>query len=170
MAAAAPIDNHPAFEARDKRGLWIFKLDQAFSIQTAWTGISFAAHWLTIREDGLLTIAKDYAWDGCSFKRSVLDLFIVGTPDGIVDIRTMKPRTYYASLVHDVLYQYYGYHGISRLAIDKFFQQNLRQGHFALAGVYYRVVRLLGGLGFHKRRLVWQGELVYWQDWLEGRE
>lgn len=169
MSEAAHVDAHPAFEPREKHSLWIFKLDQDFSLQTDWKGIDFQARWLRIREDGLLTIPAGYAWDGCSFKLSVLDLFIIGTPDGIIDIVTMKPRTYYASLVHDVLYQYYGYHGIPRIEIDRNFRFMLRKSHFALASVYYRAVRLLGGLGF-MRPMVWEGERVYWRGWVKGRE
>jgi hypothetical protein len=50
-----------------------------------------------------------------------LDLCVIGTPDGVVNIHTMRPKAYYASLVHDALYQYLGWHGISRASADRCF-------------------------------------------------
>ena len=164
------IDDHPAFQSRNKRGPWIFKLAESFQIQVPWTGISFQAAWLDIREDGLLTIPKDYVWDGCSIKWNLFDLLIIGTPDGIIDINTMQPKTYYCSLVHDVLYQYYGYHGIPRLEIDRWFHTMLRRAHFAPAGIYYRAVRLLGGKAANGRAMVRQDGTEYFRDWLQARE
>ncbi len=94
-------------------GPWIFKLTEDFTLETDCTGITFRSDWFMISEDGRMTIRKGYAWDGNSVKIDVFDLFIIGTPDGVIDVQTMKPKTWYASLVHDALYQYYGYHGSS---------------------------------------------------------
>ena len=63
--------------------------------------------------DGRLIIPREYTWDGCTPKFSILDIFVIGTPDGIKNINTGKPKTYFASLVHDVLYQYFRWHEIS---------------------------------------------------------
>ena len=49
---------------------------------------------------------KGYAWDGCSPKFQILDL-IFGTHDGAISENTGKAVTYYASMVHDVLYQFH---------------------------------------------------------------
>ncbi|HOT63472.1 MAG TPA: hypothetical protein PLU93_11490, partial [Treponemataceae bacterium] len=113
-----------------------------------------------------------YAWDGNSKKFNVLDLFIVGTPDGIVDIRTMKPKTWYASLAHDALYQYYGYHGLSLAEMDRVYLQFAREADFALAGVYYACVRALGWLFFigKKTRSLACGEraIILYESFLES--
>ena len=61
---------------------------------------------LQIFENGIIRVKEGYAWDGCSPKFNILDLFVLGTPDGIRDIETGKAKTYYASLVHDALYQF----------------------------------------------------------------
>jgi hypothetical protein len=63
-------------------------------------------------------------------KTSMFDMFVVGTPDGIVDIKTMKPKTYNASMVHDALYQYFKWYdfceGLAAEAkvVDRFFKDH----------------------------------------------
>ena len=60
---------------------------------------------LVVRKSGKVTVPSSYAWDGCSPKGCLFD-FVVGTPDGVVDTGTKRPKTYYASLVHDAMYQF----------------------------------------------------------------
>jgi hypothetical protein len=60
---------------------------------------------LILRRPDEITVTARYAWDGCSPKLCVWDL-LLGTPDGVVDSATKQPKTYYASLVHDALYQF----------------------------------------------------------------
>lgn len=91
--------------------------------------------------DGKIIINNGYAWNGCSPMFSVLDLFILKTPDGIIDIKTGKQKAYYASLVHDALYQY---KPISRKNADKIFYELLKDSDFIMAKPYYYAVRLLG--------------------------
>src|SRR5713226_6292632 len=91
---------------------WVFTLpedfswDSGFTIPGAWefrdkTG----AVRLILRPSGRITVTRRYAWDGCSPKMCVFDI-LLGTPDGVVDSTTKQPKTYYASLVHDALYQF----------------------------------------------------------------
>ncbi len=147
-----PMTTLPDFETyqRDKRSVWIFKLKEDYTRTTDFTGHTFEAEWLRIDADGLVTILKDYAWNGASPKFSLLDLAVVGTPDGIIDIESCKPRTYFATLVHDALYQYYPWHRISRQAIDELFLAMLKEKRFKLARLYYVAVRLFGGFGKKK--------------------
>ena len=68
-----------------------FKMTEDYSYQSDWQlETEYCSRWLHIsvkaNNDG-------YSWDGCTPKRSVLNLFILGTPDGHVDLRTMKPYT-----------------------------------------------------------------------------
>ena len=94
--------------------------------------------YVTIR-DGWLYIYNGYAWDGCTPKKSVLGLFFIGTPDGHINYRTNKAFCYYASLVHDALYQY----GIgTKQYADRLFLNMLKD--FPLRKLYYCVVRRFG--------------------------
>jgi len=126
-----------------------FKLDKTFSCETGWTlHEAFDSKWLAITSDGILTIKNDtegYCWDGCTPKWSLLNLLIIGTPDGHIDHRTMKPFTYHASLVHDALYQYLDSVPVSKEKIDLLFLSML--GDFKLRKVYYLIVKYFGGKG-----------------------
>ena len=66
---------------------------------------------------------------------------------GIVDETTNKPKTYYASLVHDALYQFLGDETMpySRQEMDQLFLALMNESRFSLATVYYRVVWAIGG-------------------------
>ena len=97
----------------------------------------------------MINISKGYAWNGCSPKFSFMDLFIIGTPDGINDYRTGKPKTYYASLVHDFLYQFKKQHGLSRKQCDMIFIGMLKDTKFFLRHIYYIAVRLVGWMFWH---------------------
>jgi hypothetical protein len=140
------IEEHPDFYERDKHSLWIFKLSEEYKRQTSFVGKKFVSKWLRIDEDGTITVPKEYAWNGATPKWSILDLFVLGTPDGIIDIHTMKPRVYYPSLVHDSLYQYLKWHQISRAEADKLLLDMLGETDFFLRYLYYWVVRALGGI------------------------
>lgn len=102
--------------------------------------------WLEISENGDIIIkgthANGYAWDGCTPKFNIFDLFLIGTPDGRTIVNTGKPITYYASLVHDVLCQFRKDIGISRRQADKVFLIYL--GDFNLRYIYYIAVRAYG--------------------------
>jgi hypothetical protein len=105
--------------------------------------------WLEIQDDGKIIVKcshKDgYAWDGCSPKCNFIDL-IIGTPDGRLDFTTEHQITYYASMIHDALYQYKSEIRLSRKEVDLIFKLNLKKSTFKLALIYYFFVRLLGGM------------------------
>ena len=90
-------------------------------------------------------MSADYAWDGCTPKFCLLDV-LLGVPDGAVDSRTGKVKTYYASLVHDALYQFLDV-GLpyNRKDADDFFLCLMEETGFILRQIYYRAVRLFGG-------------------------
>ena len=101
---------------------------------------------LVIYPDGRALIRAHYAWDGCTPKFAVFDIAF-GTPDGVPNERTRKPKTYYASLVHDVLYQFIDVHlPIARRDADEAFFDLLVRDSFAPRYVYWSAVRLFGGL------------------------
>lgn len=126
-----------------------FKIMNDYVHESGWKlDTAYSSKWLEISTSGQIKIkANDsgYAWDGCTPKWSVLNLFIIGVPDGHVDYRTMKPYTYYASLVHDALYQYLDSVPVSKNKIDLLFLEMLND--FKLRKIYYYFVKYLGGRG-----------------------
>ncbi len=102
---------------------------------------------LRISQDGLITVFKGYAWDGCSPKLRVFDWCYIGAPDGTVKKVTGKPKTYFASLIHDALYQFMDHPEmpLTRKEMDKLFLALMQQSRFSLRGVYYLAVRTVGG-------------------------
>ena len=83
-------------------------------------GIYLASEYVFIC-DGYITIKKGYAWNGCSY-----------VPD--------FKGTYYASLVHDALYQY----KINRNVADLVFYDLMKRDKFIGSCVYYKGVRIFG--------------------------
>jgi uncharacterized protein DUF1353 len=101
---------------------------------------------LIVRRSGTITVTRRYAWDGCSPKLCVLDV-LLGTPDGVVDSTTKQPKTYYASLVHDALYQFL-LDGLpyKRRQADKCFLRLMAETGFVPRYLYWAAVRLFGWL------------------------
>lgn len=96
--------------------------------------------WVKV-EECVMTVKAGYTWNGCSPKRNILDLKITGTPEGVIDFRTGKPKTYYASLCHDARYQYrIG----SKKNADNCFLLMMEEANFALAKAYYWAVHKFG--------------------------
>ncbi len=101
---------------------------------------------LIVHRSGIITVAASYAWDGCSPKFCAFDL-LIGTPDGVVDSRTGHPKTYYASLVHDAMYQFL-LDGLpfSRGQVDGCFRRLMAETGFGPRWLYWAAVRLFGWL------------------------
>lgn len=101
---------------------------------------------------GIIRIHAGYAWDGCSPKFRIGN-HLVGTWDGFVNKRTGLQQMYYASLVHDALYQFvidYPGFGLTREDADDIFLTLADRDGFPLAVPYYYAVRILGGI-YHRR-------------------
>ena len=129
-----------------KRVKYLFTLEQDFELaHPIFEGITFIAPFVMIAA-GKLIIKEGYSWDGNTPQFKVFGLVRIGTPNGRINPETGKPKTYYASLVHDALYQYFPYHGISRKAIDDLYYEMLKQADFKGAGVYHKAVRAFGGI------------------------
>jgi len=111
---------------------------------------------MVIDKKGKITVKERYTWDGCTPKFSVFDLFIFGTPDGIRFRLTDKPKTYYASLVHDALYQFLPEmdesHGITRRDADDIFRDILIKYEFAPNWIYWLAVRAFGWIAIPIRK------------------
>lgn len=135
----------------NKRKVWRFVHQEDEYLTTNVFGLNYESEngFLKISPDGKIHINgscyNGYAWDGCTPKWEFLD-FTMGTPDGRLDYLTLKPMTYYASMVHDILYQHKAEIPISRLTADKLFYKLLKESGFMWAGFYYAMVRIAGGL------------------------
>ncbi len=117
---------------------------------------------LTVERGGRLTVTQGYAWNGCSPKFFVLDL-LVGTPDGAVFKPTGKPKTYFASMVHDALYQFLDTGSpIKRADADKCFFRLLEESQFVLRHAYWLAVRVFGWFVWRGKKRVrkWHGRVV----------
>lgn len=90
--------------------------------------------WLRIVR-GTIFVRAGYSWDGCS-----------SAPDGATDPTTGKPITYYASCVHDALYQFIKTRDFpyTRAQCDGIFYRLLREAGFPFARLYWLGVRLFG--------------------------
>lgn len=101
---------------------------------------------LVLEKDGKITVKADYAWDGCTPKFCIFDV-LIGVSDGAVHAVTGRPKTYYASLVHDALYQFHGdAMPYARADADRFFLRLMKETGFAPRHVYYFFVRLFGSV------------------------
>lgn len=143
-------------------------------IQTNITGKSFESAWLKVENSGKITVKGDhgngYAWDGCSPK---IKLFgkIIGTPDGRIDPKTNKPKTYYASMFHDAIYQFKKADRmlISRKESDIIFKIMLQKSTFKPWKLYYRGVRWGGVfLGKWNSKRTQKGIKITAYSWLEN--
>lgn len=101
-------------------------------------------------KNGSVTIYKGYAWDGCTPKYKI-GSYTFGIWDGIKS-STDLPVTYYASLLHDALYQFYDLKvPFTRKEIDKLFLEFIPKG-FKARYIYYIFVRLFGRFAMYLRR------------------
>ena len=82
--------------------------------------VYYSSDWLHI-SNGYITIDKGYSWNGCSY-----------VPD--------FKGTYYASLVHDALYQY----KVDRKIADLVFYDLMKRDNFKLKWIYYKGVYFFG--------------------------
>jgi hypothetical protein len=135
-----------AYPARRRKGVYKFVITEDVQYETPIKNKEFENEWLKVEKTGKITVkgshGNGYAWDGCSPKINILDIFLFGTPDGLMNVNTGKPVTYYASLIHDILYQFRKDIPISRKTADDIFLIYL--GDFRLKSLYYAAVRFFG--------------------------
>ena len=141
---------------------WIFVLDQDFVFNVSSylskdfsEGCAFidrsGKRRLEIHPNGDAKVLANYSWDGCTPKFAIWDI-VFGTPDGIPNNKTTKPKAYYASLLHDALYQFLDADlPMSRANADRVFLALLTRDGFGPKWVYYAAVRVFGGFRFFTR-------------------
>jgi hypothetical protein len=130
---------------------WIYVLHEDAHKKTSIKSRSFKNDWLSLDAEGNIIVKKNYAWDGCSPKGAFLDQ-IWGTPDGMIDLKTEKPKTYLASLFHDVLYQFGSQTGVTRSEADQLFLACMKEMDFFWAYPYYAAVRAFGWLFYDRAK------------------
>ncbi len=131
--------------------VYVYCIKDDYKYPSSIKGDKFENEWLKLDEDGTIIVRgsnkNGYAWDGCSPKIKIKDVYF-GTPEGVLNFETGRSKTYYASLIHDVLYQFSEQikSFVKRKQADREFDIILKQHKFEFARLYYGVVRLLSWL------------------------
>ncbi len=129
--------------------VYVYCIKEDYPYKSSIAGRQFENDWVRLDPDGTITIKgkhdRGYAWDGCSPKMKIGDLYF-GTSEAVLNDITRQPKTYYASLVHDVFYQFNKdvRSFIRREEIDKEFYNILKRDGFKFAKLYHRFVRAFG--------------------------
>ncbi|MCX5668892.1 MAG: hypothetical protein NTX89_02060 [Candidatus Omnitrophica bacterium] len=136
--------------------VYVYCIKEDYRYQSSLTGSEFENEWFKLSPDGMVIVmgthSKGYAWDGCSPKFKIKDIYI-GVPEAVLNFGTGQSKTYYASLVHDVFYQFSKKvrSCIKRKEVDREFYVILRRDNFRFASLYYFFVRMLGWIWWYRR-------------------
>ena len=136
--------------------VYVYCIKEDYPYKSSITGRSFENEWLRLDLDGTITIKgtnkRGYAWDGCSPKMKIGDIYF-GTFEAVLNDDTRQSRTYYASMIHDVFYQFNKdvRSFVSRKEIDLEFYNILKRDDFRFAKVYYYGVRAFGWIWWYSR-------------------
>jgi len=129
--------------------VYVYCIKEDYPYKSSITGRQFENEWFKLDSDGTITVkgthARGYAWDGCSPKMKIGDIYF-GTSEAVLNDDTRQPKTYYASLIHDVFYQFNKdvRPFIRREEIDVEFYNILKRDEFRFAKVYHWFVRAFG--------------------------
>ena len=156
---------------------WLYRLDRNYSWESGYNIPedrifldSSGKVRLVLEKGGLITVTRGYSWNGCSPKMCFVDL-LIGTPEGVVHAVTGRPKTYYASMVHDALYQFLKTgSSLTRKQADEAFLRLMGESDFIWRWIYWAAVRVLGCLvwkGKSKRRK-WRGHGVSFDSLMGG--
>jgi len=132
-------------------GVYIYCIKKKYKYKSSIKDCEFENEWFKLEKDGTITVKgtnkNGYSWDGCSPKIKISDVYL-GTLEAVLNVNTGKSKTFYASLIHDVFYQFSKdiKSFINRKAVDNEFYVILKEHGFRFAKIYYRAVRLLGWL------------------------
>ena len=117
-----------------------YRLEHDLAIQTGLLGYEWADERVIVHASGTIIVRAGFSWNGCSPKFSLLD-FEFGTNDGAVDQKTMLPKTYKASMLHDALVRSRAAMGIEMKTCDLVFYAQLKRDGFRWAKLYFWAVR-----------------------------
>jgi len=139
-------------------GVYIYCIKDDYIHRSSIKGRYFENEWLKLDYDGTVIVKgtnyKGYAWDGCSPKFKIKDIY-VGTLEGVLNFDTGQSKTYYASLIHDIFYQFSPdvRSFVKRGEIDREFYIILKNNGFRFAKPYYIAVRLFGWMFWDRYRI-----------------
>lgn len=123
--------------------MWIYKLDKSYTyISPLLKDISFENEWGNIR-NGVLTIYKGYAWDGCTPKISISKTMAIGVWDGPLG-EDGKPMCYYPTLVHDFFCQFKNTIPITKDTTIQIFKTMMKDSGFIFYPLYVFAVKIFG--------------------------
>ncbi len=124
---------------------WIYQLQEDYiTFSKHLKGVEYENEWIRIK-DGIVTVRKYYAWDGCTPKYFLPVFGWVGISDGPIN-DAGYPQAYYASLVHDALCQFRNNILINKESTLNIFKEMLIDGGFSplRASIYTRAVDWFG--------------------------
>ena len=130
-------------------GVYLYRINEDYIHRSSIIGKKFENEWMKLDEDGTVMIKggyqTGYCWDGCSPKGKLFDICL-GTPEAVLNPETGVSKTYYASLVHDIFYQFSKELKsiVKRKEVDREFFNILKSNNFRSAKFYHCVVRMLG--------------------------
>lgn len=136
-------------------GVYIYCIRENYYYQSSIVGREFENEWFKLSKDGAIVVKgsnlKGYAWDGCSPKLKLGDIYF-GTQEAVLNWDTGKSKTYYASLIHDVFYQFAKdvRKFVKRIEVDREFCNILKRDKFRLAPLYYFCVRSFGWVWWYR--------------------
>ena len=137
-------------------GVYVYCVKEDYKYQSSIIGRECENEWFKLAKDGAVIVKgthyKGYAWDGCSPKFKLKDLYL-GTWEAVLNLDTGQSKTYYASLIHDVFYQFSQKVRpfVKRKEVDREFYSILKRDKFRCASLYYAAVRLFGWIFWYTR-------------------
>ncbi len=140
-------------------GVYVYCIKEDHRYQSSIKDREFENEWFKLDKDGTMIVKgtryKGYAWDGCSPKWKIKEMYF-GTPEAVLNDTTRRSRTYYASLIHDIFYQFSSEIKdiIKRREADEEFYNILKRDGFKMARLYYWGVRCFGWLWWGKPRFL----------------
>lgn len=136
--------------------VYVYCIKEDYAYKSSITGRSFENEWFKLSPDGTIIVKgrnkQGYAWDGCSPKKKIGDVYI-GTPEGVLNYAEGHAKTYYASLIHDVFYQFNKELRsiVMRKEIDREFYLILKRDGFRHAKLYHWFVYAFGWFWWYFR-------------------
>ena len=136
--------------------VYVYCIKEDYKYQSSITGREFENAWFKLSKDGMVIVKgtnyKGYAWDGCSPKFKIKDWYF-GMWEAVLNFDTGQSKTYYASLVHDVFYQFAKDVRlfVNRKEVDREFYAILKRDEMRCAIVYYLGVRLFGWIWWYRK-------------------
>jgi len=136
--------------------VYVYCIKENYQYQSLITGRAYENNWFRLTKDGTVIVKgthyKGYAWDGCSPKFKIKDWYF-GTWEAVLNFDTGQSKTYYASLIHDVFYQFSKNirSFVKRKEVDREFLSILKRDGMRFAEVYYVFVRLFGWIWWYRK-------------------